>query len=154
MPNSENRVIELVLPKRGLITPARLLEREAPITCASIWKRLPIEEPTIHGWCSGDELYVVFPWEEEVPPRENTTVCTNAGDLFFYYAPWFHSYAKPSGEIAIFYGHDAIPMGSNDMMAGTLFAQIESNNESFAEASEEIWTGGSEPLVIRRGRTY
>lgn len=153
MDDSPSRIIELVLPNRGLTTPARMLEQEAPSTCDLIWKRLPIEVATIHGWYSGDELYAVFPWEEGAPPQENTTVCTNAGDLFFYYSPWYHSSAKHSGEIAIFYGHDAIPMGSKDMMPGTLFARIASNNKSFADACESIWTDGSEPLVIRRGGT-
>ena len=144
-------MIELVLPKRDLTVRARLLEGSAPRTCELVWQKLPIEAPTIHGWYSGSELYTVFPWDGEAPPRENTTVCTDAGDLFFYYAPWYRVAAAASGEIAIYYGRDAIPMGSESMMAGSLFAEIVSDRGVFADTCESIWTEGAETLIVRRG---
>lgn len=146
-----DRTIELVLPKRDLVTRARLLEREAPGICQLLWERLPLELFTIHAWYSGCEVYAVFPWSGAAPTRENTTICTDGGDLFFYYSGWYRKDAEPQGEIAIYYDRDAVPMGSDGVMAGTLFATITDNRERFAEACEEIWTHGSETLVIRRG---
>jgi hypothetical protein len=145
------RLIELVLPKRGLVAQARLLEREASRTCRAIWERLPLEAETIHAMVSGCELYFLFPWAEEPPPRENNTACTDAGDLFFYYAPWYGAGASPTGEIAIYYDRDAIPTGGVGLMAGTLFATIVANGAAFADACEAIWHEGAETIIVRRG---
>jgi len=145
------RTIDLILPKRNIVARARMLETEAPRTCEFIWERLPIESQIIHAWYSGCEVYFHFPWRGVTPPKENTTICTDAGDLFFYYAPWYRADAKPSGEIAIYYDRDAIPMGTAGPMAGSLFAEIFSGRAKFARACESIWTEGSETLLIRRG---
>jgi hypothetical protein len=144
------RVIELLLPKRNLVARASLFEREAPRTCQMLWDRLPLVAETIHATVSGCELYVVFPWDELPPPKENVTLCPDAGDLFFYYAPWYAEGARPAGEIAIYYDRDAIPMGSQGMMAGTLFASITRNRAAFAAACEAIWREGAETLILRR----
>jgi hypothetical protein len=147
-----DRTIELVLPKRRVIVRARLLEREAPTVCQLIWERLPLELPVTHAWYSGCEVYSVFPWSGTEPCQENSTICTDAGDLFFYYSRWFGHNAEPHGEIAVYYDRDAVPMGSSAPMAGSLFATIDTAADriQLAAACEEIWTEGSETLVIRR----
>lgn len=77
-------------------------------------------------------------------------MCTDAGDLFFYYAPWYSEGSARLGEIAIFYDRDAIPMGGQGPMAGTLFGSIVVNRAPFAAACGSIWREGAETLVIRR----
>jgi len=144
------RLIELVLAKRGVVARARLHQRQAPRTCQLLWDLLPIERESIHAIFSGCELYVVWPWEGEPPPRENFTVCTDAGDLFFYYAPWYHADARPGGEIAIYYDRDAIPTGGDGLMAGCLFATIVENGTAFAAACDAMSYQGAESLLIRR----
>ncbi len=144
------RLIELVLPKRNLVAQARLLEREAPSTCRALWERLPLEAETIHALVSGCELYILFPWHGPPPPRENSTVCTDAGDLFFYYAPWYSEGASSTGEIAIYYDRDSIPTGGAGLMAGNLFATIVTQRAAFADACEAIWREGAERLIVRR----
>lgn len=144
------RLIELVLPKRDLVVQAHLLEHEAPHTCQALWERLPLEAETIHAMVSGCELYILFPWDGPPPPQENSTVCTDAGDLFFYYAPWYSEGASSTGEIAIYYDRDAVPTGGNGPMAGTLFATIVAERDAFATACEAIWREGAEALIVRR----
>jgi hypothetical protein len=144
------REIELVLPKRGLVARAILHENEAPRVCQMLWDRLPLEAETIHATFSGCELYVVFPWIGPPPPKENFTICTDAGDVFFYYAPWYADGAQPSGEVAIYYAREAVPMGGNGVMAGTLVASITDNQAGFADACETIWREGAETLLLRR----
>ena len=144
------RYIDLVLPKRNLVARAALFDAEAPRTCELLWRRLPISAPAIHAMFSCCELFVTFPWDGEAPPQENYTACTDAGDLFFYYAPWYGDGVAPSGEIAIFYDRDAIPIGGNGLMAGVLFASIVENRDAFAAAAEAIWREGTETLIIQR----
>lgn len=145
------RRIELVLPKRQLIAEAVLLDAEAPRTCEALWERLPLTAETIHAMVSGCELYILFPWEGEPPPRENDTIATDAGDLFFYYAPWHSQGATSTGEIAIYYDRDALPTGGDGPMAGALFATIVAGRREFADACEAIWREGVETLIVRRG---
>jgi hypothetical protein len=145
------RYIELVLARRELVTRARLLDEAAPATCQAIWEVLPIQMPTIHAWVSGNEIYVVFPWERAPVPRENQTQHAQAGDLFYYYAPWYNQNARSSGEIAIYYDRDSQPLGGPGPMAGTLFAVIDEDLPAFTRACEEIWRDGAEQLEIRRG---
>jgi hypothetical protein len=148
------RHIELCLPARGLVAEAVLLDAEAPQTCQALWERLPLAAETIHAMVSGCELYFLFPWIGPPPPRENQTVCTDAGDLFFYYAPWYAEDAASTGEIAIYYDRDAIPTGGAGLMAGTLVARLSQpeHRQAVADACEEIWRAGAEQLIIRRGR--
>ena len=145
-----DRMIELALVRRGVVARARLLEREAPRTCQLLWDLLPLELECIHAIFSGCELYVVWPWDGEPPPRENLTACTDAGDLFFYYAPWYHPDARPSGEIAIYYDRDAMPTGGGGLMAGSLFATIVENQPAFAAACDAMSHQGVDTLIVRR----
>jgi hypothetical protein len=145
------RRIELVLPKRRLVAEADLLDDEAPTICEALWQRLPLTAETIHAMVSGCELYILFPWEGEAPPRENDTLATDAGDLFFYYSPWYSPGAASVGEIAIYYDRDAVPTGGDGPMAGTLCATIVTNRRAFADACEAIWREGAETLIVRRG---
>src|SRR5438128_2232055 len=147
------RGVELVFPKRGLVARAALLEDEAPLVCQMLWERLPIEAVTIHATVSGCELYVLFPWDGPAPPKENFTICPDAGDLFFYYAPWYAEGAQRTGEIAIYYARDAVPMGGEGVMAGTLVATLTHEREAFADVCEAIWREGAEPLIIRPAQT-
>ena len=145
-----DRYVELFLPKRNLVARARLLDQEAPQTCQLLWERLPIAAETIHAQYSGCELYVVFPWDGAAVPKENFTICTDAGDLFFYWSGWSGSSGADSGEVAIYYDRDAVPMGANAPMPGVLFATVVARLAELAEASESIWREGSETLIIRR----
>jgi hypothetical protein len=142
-------MIELVLRRSGVVARARLLEREAPRTCQLLWDLLPIELESIHAIYSGCELYVVWPWQGDPPPRENFTACTDAGDLFFYYAPWYQAGASPGGEIAVYYDRDAVPTGRDGPMAGSLFATIVENRSAFAAACDAMSYRGVETLLIR-----
>jgi hypothetical protein len=145
------RRIELVLPRRGLVAAAALLDDEAPGACQRLWERLPLEAETIHAIVSGCELYILFPWEGAPPPRENQTIAADAGDVFFYYAPWYAAGAAATGEIAVYYDRDALPTGGDGPMAGTLVATIVAGRRAFAEACEAIWREGAETLIVRRG---
>jgi hypothetical protein len=142
-------MIELILRQRGVVARARLLERAAPRTCQLLWELLPLELESIHAIYSGCELYVVWPWRGDPPPRENFTACADAGDLFFYYAPWYGAGARPSGEIALYYDRDAIPTGGDGLMAGCLFATIVANRRGFAAACDAMSHQGTDTLLIR-----
>ena len=145
-----DRYVELALPKRNLVARARLLDQEAPQTCQLLWERLPIAAETIHAQFSGCKLYVLFPWDGTPVPRENFTVCTDAGDLFFVWSGWSGPAGAGTVEVAVFYDRDAVPMGANAPHPGVLFATVVDNLSGFAEAGEAIWREGSETLIISR----
>lgn len=44
-----SRFVTVTLDKRGVSCVARLLDDEAPRTCAVVWDALPLSAPVFHG---------------------------------------------------------------------------------------------------------
>src|SRR5262245_33783540 len=65
---------------------ARLIEDDAPKTCAIVWDALPIEGETYHAKHSGNEVYTLIPaFAADEPGLENATFIPDMGDILYYY---------------------------------------------------------------------
>ena len=57
---SMSRFITVSLDKRGVSCVARLLDDEAPRTCAAVWDALPLSAPVFHGKYARNEIYTLL----------------------------------------------------------------------------------------------
>ena len=121
---------------------AMLLEKLAPVTCATLLKYLPHEEEGIHGRWSGYNIYV--PWKippkEKIPP-DNQTIYGSAGDVLWNTHPVFK-------EVFISYGvaqyrDEAGPLPANH------FAKITENLEQLKNVCTQIWRKGPKKVSLR-----
>ncbi|MGK2853385.1 MAG: DUF3830 family protein, partial [Microbacteriaceae bacterium] len=80
-----SRLITVSLDKRGVTCTARLLDEQAPRTCAAVWDALsdgPLSSQVFHGKYARNEIYTLLPaFSGTDPGKENTTVTPIPGDL-------------------------------------------------------------------------
>ncbi len=57
---SMSRFVTVTLDKRGVSCVARLLDDEAPRTCAAVWDALPLSAPVFHGKYARNEIYTLL----------------------------------------------------------------------------------------------
>jgi hypothetical protein len=120
---------------------ARLLEAEAPKTCAAFLSRLPIEGKVIHARWSGESVW--FPMDSvgiEVP-TENQTSHPSRGDLLYY----------PGGisekELLIPYG-SAIFSSKVGQLQGNHFAVITEGLKKLPEMGQKVLWEGAQKIRI------
>lgn len=155
------REIEIVLPRRGVVARARLLEEEAPLTCDFVWRALerPVEAKTLHAMWSGREVFWYIPEAPDPPPVENHTIYPEPGELMFFYMPrnrlkgvrdFAHLPTHDVYELAVFYGESSLRHYMELGWRGNVFAVLTEGRESFIEACNDIYLSGTEPLLVRR----
>ena len=80
-----SRLITVSLDKRGVSCVARMLDDEAPRTCAAVWDALPLSAPVFHGKYARNEIYTLLPaFAPADPGKENTTITPIPGDLCWF----------------------------------------------------------------------
>ncbi|MGH3970269.1 MAG: DUF3830 family protein, partial [Mycobacterium sp.] len=77
------RFLSITLTKREVSCRARLLDDEAPRTCAALWDALPVVGQAYHGKYARNEVYTLLP-PLGAPGRENCTVTPIPGDVCFF----------------------------------------------------------------------
>src|SRR5690242_17415620 len=83
------RYITISLTKAGVTCRARLLDTQAPRTCAAVWDALPQEGDAFHAKYARNEVYTLVPRITAAPHRENPTVTPIPGDVcLFDFEPW------------------------------------------------------------------
>ncbi|MBU9763717.1 DUF3830 family protein [Mycobacterium sp. TNTM28] len=156
-----SRLITVSLAKRGVTCVARLLDAEAPRTCAAVWDALPdgktLSAPVFHGKYARNEIYTLFPAFGPDPGSENTTVTPIPGDLC-----WFsfdsddlgnpaYGYENTTGtgttgrivDLALFYGRNNLLInGDQGWVPGNVFGTITEGLEEMAAACQDLWMGG------------
>ena len=55
-----SRLITVSLDKRGVSCVARMLDDQAPRTCAAVWDALPLSAPVFHGKYARNEIYTLL----------------------------------------------------------------------------------------------
>jgi hypothetical protein len=162
------RYITITLDKRGVTCRARLLDDEAPRTCAAVWDALPKTGDAYHAKYARNEIYALLPaFAKDAPGPENPTITPIPGDLcYFGFEPWQignaaygyndNSEAK-SGEhvvdLAIFYGRNNLLInGDQGWVPGNVFGAIEEGLSEIAAAAQDMWLRGveGESLSFRR----
>src|SRR5262249_41117225 len=100
-----------ILPA-DVVAIADLEETVAPLTCAMIRDRLPIEGPLMHGRYSGPEIFIGRLGFPELPP-ENLTHLAGIGDVGYFCFPPGRYAASPQGEceLVVIHDHGALVRG-------------------------------------------
>jgi hypothetical protein len=152
------RHLEIRLEKRDVACVARLLDRDAPRTCALIWDALPQGGHAFHGKYARNEIYtLVESFAPAEPGPENTTVTPIPGDVCAF---WFsaaelgsasHGYTperRPAPDarivdLALFYERNNLLLNPDfGWVPGTVFATVVEGLDAMAAASQDMWLNG------------
>ncbi|MBF6211925.1 DUF3830 family protein [Nocardia puris] len=161
------RYISITLTKAAVSCRARLLDDEAPATCAAVWDTLPHEGAAFHAKYARNEVYTLVPRITAAPRRENPTVTPIPGDVcLFDFEPWeignpAYGYEPGSAahhelgatDLALFYGRNNLLInGDLGWVPGNVFATIEEGLADIAAACNDLWIHGvyGETLAFAR----
>ncbi len=152
------RHVEITLERRGARCVARLLDEEAPRTCAALWDALPQGGDAFHGKYARNEIYtLVEDFADVAPGRENTTVTPIPGDVCAF---WFtadelgsasHGYSADRApregagivDLALFYERNNLLLNPDvGWVPGNVFATIVDGLDVMAAASQDLWLNG------------
>ena len=163
------RHIEITLERRGARGVARLLDEQAPRTCAALWDALPQGGDAFHGKYARNEVYtLVEDFAPANPGLENTTITPIPGDVCAF---WFtgqelgsasHGYSegrRPDRtatvvDLALFYERNNLLLNPDvGWVPGNVFATIVEGLDEIAAASQDLWLNGvaGERLTFARG---
>ncbi len=161
------RQIEVVLPHRGIVAVAELLDDEAPRTTAAVWDTLPQSGDVFHAKYARNELYTfVPPFAGEPVGLENPTITPIPGDLVYFefgagmLPAGSYGYAEDEGaggadtviDLALFYGRNNLLInGDVGWVPGNVFGTIVEGLDEIAAAGNDVWRRGGvdETLVFR-----
>lgn len=162
------RYMEVSLDKRGVSCVARLLDEQAPSTCAAAWSALPQSGDVYHAKYARNEIYALVPaFANEEPGLEHPTITPIPGDVvYFTFQPWqldpgSHGYTAGEGgsganvlvDLAVFYGRNNLLLNPDfGFVPGSVFATVEEGLDRMAEAAHDVWRAGAigETLSYRR----
>jgi hypothetical protein len=152
------RHIEIMLERRQARCVARLLDEQAPRTCAAVWDALPQGGDAFHGKYARNEIYtLVEDFAAAAPGRENSTVTPIPGDVCAF---WFtaaelgsasHGYSgsrRPREgadvvDLAVFYERNNLLLNPDvGWVPGNVFATVVQGLEDIAAASQDMWLNG------------
>lgn len=154
------RHIIISLDKRGVSCTARLLDTEAPRTCAAVWNALPLSGQVYHGKYARNEIYnLVPPFATDEPGPENTTITPIPGDIMYFSFSAAElgnpGYGYKTGhgaaghdrvtDLALFYGRNNLLInGDVGWVPGNVFATIVDGLDDMAAACQDLWMRGAE----------
>jgi hypothetical protein len=162
------RQIEVVLPTRGVVAIARLLDDDAPRTCAAVWDALPLGGDIFHAKYARNELYTFVPPFAPAPiGLENPTITPIPGDLVYFefgagmLPAGSYGYADDEGvagaesviDLALFYGRNNLLVnGDVGWVPGNVFGAVVEGLDELAAAGNDVWRRGAvgESLQFRR----
>lgn len=162
------RYITITLDKRGVSCVARLLDEQAPHTCAAVWHALPQSGQAYHAKYARNEVYTLLrPFIEQQPGRENPTITPIPGDVcYFGFEAWeignpaygYETGSEAHGaggatDLAIFYGRNNLLInGDAGWVPGNVFATIEQGLDAMADAAQDLWLRGVEGETLSFAR--
>jgi len=162
------RYIDITLQKRGITCVARLLDEQAPRTCAAVWDALPLGADVYHAKYARNEIYTFVPTFAEVAPgRENTTITPIPGDVvYFPFEQWemanaAYGYAAGSAQrsaeriidLAVFYERNNLLLNPDvGFVPGNVFATIVRGLDDIAAGAQDLWRRGAEGETLHFAR--
>jgi Protein of unknown function (DUF3830) len=154
------RYLDISLPERGITCVARLLDEQAPRTCAAVWNALPLGSDVYHAKYARNEIYTFVPTFTEVAPgRENTTITPIPGDVvYFPFEQWQMAnpaYGYDAGstqrqvehvvDLAVFYERNNLLLNPDyGFVPGNVFATIVQGLDDIAAGAQDLWRRGAE----------
>ncbi|MDZ7677740.1 MAG: DUF3830 family protein [Acidimicrobiales bacterium] len=162
------REVEVVLPGRGVVAVAQLLDHEAPRTAQAVWDALPQGGEMFHAKYARNELYTFVPPFAPAPiGLEHPTVTPIPGDLVYFefgagmLPASTYGYADHEGtagadsiiDLAVFYERNNLLLnGDIGWVPGNVFGTVISGLDELAAAGNAIWREGTigESLQFRR----
>jgi hypothetical protein len=131
---------------------AVLLEDQAPRTCETIWRTLPVSGESTHAIYSGTIAALLIDPSIEVE-EENATTCIQTGDVMFtHYRPGVrHGHPEPVSEIYWAYDRYARPTIPGQWVPATanVFGRIVGDPSAFYEVCRRLPREGVKRLEIR-----
>ena len=159
------RFMTITLEQRGVSCLARLLDDEAPRTCAAVWEALPQGGDAQHAKYARNEVYTIVPrFAPTEPGVENPTVTPIPGDIvYFSFSEGMldRGFKQDQGlvdqpgvvDLALFYGRNNLLInGDIGWVVGNVFGTIVEGLDEMAVACHDVWRAGSvgERLVYAR----
>jgi hypothetical protein len=136
-----------------------LHEKNAPVTCATIWKALrkPIRGLSFHAMFAGPEIMLGVPPEAQTfnptrVPAENQTVSPGAGDLLWFYQGrnMMKGLTDELWELGLFYDNGGRTFGPLGWTPVNIFGTMTENLPAFAACCRDIRMHGAKMLEVRR----
>jgi hypothetical protein len=162
------RYIDISLHKRGITCVARLLDEQAPRTCAAVWDALPLGADVYHAKYARNEIYTFVPtFAEMAPGPENTTITPIPGDVvYFPFEQWQMAntgYGYDPGsvqreaehviDLAVFYERNNLLLNPDiGFVPGNVFATIVRGLDDIAAGAQDLWRRGSEGETLHYAR--
>lgn len=153
------RFITVSLDKRGVSCTARLLSDRAPITCAEVWRSLPLSGDVYHAKYARNEIYtLVPPFAGEEPPLENPTITPIPGDLCYFtftqtqLATASYGYEADAAprkqstvvDLALFYERNNLLInGDAGWVPGIVWGSVVDGLDRMADACQDLWRSGA-----------
>lgn len=164
-----SRFITITLDRRQVSCRVRLLDEEAPRTCAAVWDALPLSAPVFHGKYARNEIYTLLPRFGPDPGKENTTITPIPGDVcwftfdgadlgnpaYGYESEGEHRAAGDGGiiDLALFYGRNNLLInGDQGWVPGNVFGEVVDGLAEMAAACQDVWMGGARGETLSLAR--
>jgi hypothetical protein len=146
--------IRISIPAEGFETTATLLDSEAPVTCDSLRKILPVDGSMLHAASSGNETLIELSGEKKVRIEpENWVFQFIPGDVLYWHSLWgdgkFLRGSRDNAEIVFIYGRNVVlrDLGLRATPAN-LFGHIDSGLDEFAAICKRLRLEGAKKLAI------
>jgi len=137
------RLAKFAIPDYNVEANIQLLEEQAPVSVANLWRNLPSQNSMLHGSASGSEMFahVNEDWGW-VPELENKMAYPIPGDMVLYFGP------PPRIQINYFYGRDSIPAGVPSPEIGNKVGVTVGDFTDLARACWRMIYDGQKTLLV------
>jgi hypothetical protein len=127
----------------GSVFRARLLDEQAPRTCAALLAALPLDNRAVHAMLSGEMFRTL--------DRVDLGIAEVEGKVAFQY-PGLVVYYPPAVELAICYGNARF-RGTAGPVYVTPVAEIQADLDALRAAGSRLQWDGATPITFRRVET-
>ncbi len=135
----------------GTVARARLLDEAAPVTCRTLWERLPFSGPAGHAMLSGTSIALYID-PAIVLPEENATIHIQTGDVMFTHYREHERHGFPEALSEIYWAYDRYcrPTAPGKMtpVIPNVFAEFLPGSEAFFALCRLMRREGSKPLTV------
>ncbi|MDA4112602.1 MAG: DUF3830 family protein [Thaumarchaeota archaeon] len=147
--------LKLSIPSENFETTITLLDDEAPVTCGSIMRIMPVDGRLMHCASSGQESVIELQGEQRVRIEpENWVTNYIPGDVVYWFSQWgdmqYFKGKRINAEISFIYGRHVKLRDLNlRETSANLFGRMDSKLEEFAAISKKTRIEGVKQTLIQ-----